>query len=163
MSSGSADRGVLGWREWVSLPGLGIAAIKAKLDTGAKTSALHAWDISLRAVDGRQWLRFRVHPAEGGDEAASVVCEAPLSDRRWVTNPSGAREHRYIISTDIQIGASRWPIELSLTNREAMEFPMIVGREAMRNRLVVDPGASFRGDANPAGAANGPAADEVDK
>ncbi len=153
--SGVTHRQMLGWREWVSLPGLGIAAIKAKLDTGARTSALHAWDLSLRKVDGRQWIRFRVHPMHG-DETASVVCEAPLSDRRWVTNSSGARERRYIISTDLRIGPSRWPIELSLTNRDAMEFPMIIGREAMRGRLAVDPAASFRAGKNLAGAVDGP-------
>ena len=90
------------------------------------------------------------------DDAASVVCEAPISDRRWVTNSSGVRERRYIISTDIRIGPSRWPIELSLANRDAMEFPMIIGREAMRGRLVVDPRASFRAGRNPTGAVDGP-------
>ena len=94
-------------------------------------------------VDGRQWIRFRVHPMQR-DKVTSVVCEAPLSDRRWVTSSSGTRERRYIISTNLQIGDSCWPIELSLTNRDAMEFHMINGREAMRNRLIVDPRASFR-------------------
>ena len=127
----------------MSLPRLGISAIKAKLDTGAKTSALHAWDITLRTVDGRQWVRFRVHPMQQ-DKVTSVVCEAPLSDQRLVTNSSGTSERRYIISTELQVGPSCWPIELSLTNREAMEYPMILGREAMRDRLIVDPRASFR-------------------
>ena len=158
MSSGVAHRQVLGWREWVSLPGLGIAAIKAKLDTGAKTSALHAWDLSFHMVDGRQWIRFRVHQVRRG-KAMSVVCEAPLSDQRWVTNSSGTRERRCIISTDLQIGPSSWPIELSLTNRDAMEYPMIIGREAMRNRLIVDPKASFRAGRNPAGAVRRPVDD----
>ena len=143
VSSGGNHKRVLGWREWVSLPSLGIVSIKAKLDTGAKTSALHAWDISPRKVDGRQWIRFRVHPMQR-DKKTSTVCEALLSDRRWVTNSSGSSERRYIIITELQIGDSRWPIELSLTNREAMGFPMIIGREAMRNRLLVDPRASFR-------------------
>ena len=154
MSSGVTQIQVLGWREWVSLPGLGIAAIKAKLDTGAKTSALHAWDLRIHVVDGRQWVRFRVHQVQGG-EVASVVCEAPLSDQRWVTNSSGARERRCIISADLRIGPSSWPIELSLTNRDAMEFPMIIGREAMRNRVIVDPRASFRAGRNLAGAVEG--------
>ena len=136
------------------MPGLGIAAIRAKLDTGAKTSALHAWDLSLRTVDGRQWIRFRVHPMQR-DEVTSVVCEAPLSDQRWVTNSSGTSELRYIISTNLQIGQSSWPIELSLTNRDAMEYPMIIGREAMRNRLIVDPMASFRAGRSLPGAVDG--------
>ena len=155
VSSGVTHRQILGWREWVSLPCLGIAAIKAKLDTGAKTSALHAWDLSLRMVDGQQWIRFRVQPMQR-DEVTSVVCEAPLSDRRWVTNSSGTRERRCIISTNLQIGPSSWPIELSLTNRDAMEFPMIIGRQAMQNRLIVDPLASFRAGSNLTGAVDGP-------
>ena len=155
MSSSINGRRILGWREWVSLPCLGISAIKAKLDTGAKTSALHALGISLRMVDGRQWVRFRVHSMQEG-KVKSAECEAPLSDRRWVTNSSGTRELRYIVSTDLQLGPSRWPIELSLTNRDAMEFPMIIGREAMRDRLIVDPRASFRAGRSPAGAFNGP-------
>ena len=158
MSSDVSHRPILGWREWVSLPCLGIASIKAKLDTGAKTSALHAWDLSLRLVDGQQWIRFRV-PSTQRDKVTSVVCEAPLSDQRWVTNSSGTSERRYIISTNLQIGPSRWPIELSLTNRDAMEFPMIIGREAMRDRLIVDPRVSFRAGRNKAGAVDGPSRD----
>ncbi len=158
MSSDGNQRRILGWREWVSLPHLGISAIRAKLDTGAKTSALHAWDVSLRTVDGRQWIRFRV-PSMREEEAASIECEAPVSDERWVTNSSGAGERRYIISTDLQIGRSSWPIELSLTNRDAMEFPMIIGREAMRNRLIVDPTASFRAGSKPKKAAASPLED----
>ena len=155
MSSDVTNRRILGWREWVSLPCLGIAAIKAKLDTGAKTSALHAWDVSPRMVDGRQWISFRVHSMQR-KKVTPVFCEAPVSDRRWVTNSSGTREHRYIISTNLQIGPSSWPIELSLTNREGLEFPMIIGREAMRDRLIVDPRASFRAGRNKKGAVNGP-------
>ena len=155
VSSGVTRRRIVGWREWVSLPYFGIFAIKAKLDTGAKTSALHAWDLRLRMVDGRQWIRFSVHSMQE-NEVTPVVCEAPLSDRRWVTNSSGTRELRYIITTNLQIGSSCWPIELSLTNREGMEFPMIVGREAMRNRLLVDPSASYRAGGNPTKAVDGP-------
>lgn len=161
MSSGATRRRILGWREWVSLPCLGIGAIKAKLDTGAKTSALHAWDISLRMVDDRQWIRFRV-PSMQRNKPTSVLCEAPLSDQRWVTNSSGAREQRYIINTKLQIGSRSWPIELSLTNREAMEYPMIIGREAMRNRLIIDPKASYRAGRHPKKAADGPLKDLYD-
>ncbi|MCY3782296.1 MAG: ATP-dependent zinc protease [Chloroflexi bacterium] len=159
MASGVKNRRVLGWREWASLPGLGIAAIKAKLDTGAKTSALHAWDLSLRMVEGRQWIRFRVHPMQR-DKVTSVVCEAPVSDQRWVMNSSGTRERRYIITTNLQIGSSRWPIELSLANRDAMGFPMIIGREAMRDRLIVDPHASYRAGRKPRQAVNGASKDQ---
>ena len=142
MSTDASKRRVLGWREWVSLPCLGIATIKAKLDTGAKTSALHAWDLSHHTVDGRPWLRFRVSSKQRNKDT-SVECEAPISDERWVTNSSGMGERRYIITTDLKIGPSSWPIELSLTDRGGMEFPMIIGREAMRERLLVDPMASY--------------------
>ena len=158
MSSDVSQRPILGWREWVSLPCLGIASIKAKLDTGAKTSALHAWDLSLRLVDGQQWIRFRV-PSTQRDKVTSVVCEAPVSDRRWVMNSSGTRERRYIITTNLQIGSGSWPIELSLANRDAMGFPMIIGREAMRDRLIVDPHASYRAGRKPKQAVNGPSRD----
>ncbi len=87
-------------------------------------------------------LRFRV-PSKERNEAVSLECEAPISDERWVTNSSGVSERRYVIRTNLKIGNSSWPIELSLANRDSMEFPMIIGREAMRDRLIVDPMASY--------------------
>ena len=150
MRSRVRRRQIMGWREWVSLPSLRIVAIRAKLDTGAKTSALHAWDINVFEVEGQKQIRFRVLPMQS-EGVTPVLCEAPLSDRRWVTSSSGTRELRYIIETTLQIGRKSWPIELSLTNREGLEFPMIIGREAMRSRLIVDPRASYRAGGRPAG------------
>lgn len=137
------DRRIVGWREWVSLPTLGIHAIKAKLDTGAKTSALHAWDQELYEVDERPWVGFWAHPLQR-DDGTVVRCEAPLTDRRWVTNPGGTRERRYVVTTMLAVGGECWEIELTLTHRDEMGFRMLVGREAMRGRLIVDPSQSFR-------------------
>jgi len=137
------DGRILGWREWVSLPDLGITAIKAKLDTGARTSALHAWNAEPVEIDGKPWVRFRTFPLEG-PAAAPVMCEAPLSDQRWVTNSGGMREWRCVISTRLSIADDSWPIELTLANRDPMGFRMLVGREAMRGRFIVDPRRSYR-------------------
>ena len=119
--SAVADRRICGWREWASLPTLGIAAIKAKLDTGAKTSALHAWNINTYEVDGCPWVSFCVHPLQR-DDVSVVLCNARLRDRRWVTNSGGTRERRYVISTSLLLGADSWLIELTLTNRDEMGF-----------------------------------------
>jgi len=141
--TGTADRQIVGWREWVSLPALGVDAVKAKLDTGATTSALHAWDEEVFEIDELPWIRFCAHPFQQDNEAV-VRCAAPLSDRRLVTNPGGTRERRHVITTMLEIGGACWPIELTLTNRDAMGFRMLLGREAMRGRLIVDPTASYR-------------------
>ena len=125
------------------MPALGIDAIKAKFDTGAKTSALHAWDQELYEVDELPWVRFNAHPFER-DDGTVVRCAAPLTDCRWVTNSGGKRERRYVITTLLGIGGDAWHIELTLTNRDEMGFRMLVGREAMRSRLIVDPTQSFR-------------------
>ena len=133
---------IVGWREWVALPALGIDAIKAKIDTGAKTSALHAWDQERYEIDELPWVRFFAHPLERDDDTV-VRCAAPLADYRWVMNSGGTRERRYVINTALGIGGETWEIELTLTNRDEMGFRMLLGREAMRGRLVVDPTQSF--------------------
>ena len=138
-----SDRRIVGWREWVALPELGLVRIKAKFDTGARTSALHAWDQVVYEVDGAQWVRFQAHPVQNND-AHVVDCAAPLADCRWVTNSGGTRERRNVIRTPISIGGETWTIEITLTNRDEMGFRMLVGRQAMRGRLIVDPMRSYR-------------------
>ena len=137
------DRVTVGWREWVSLPELGIDQIKAKVDTGARTSSLHAYNILSFSQQGRSLVRFYLHPFQRQSSPA-VLCEAPLIDERMITSSSGHRERRYVIETRLRIGQVEWPIEVTLTNRDEMGFRMLIGRQAMRRRLVVDPGSSYK-------------------
>jgi len=136
------SRTVLGWREWVALPALGIEAIKAKLDTGARTSSLHAFRIRPYLRDGIEMVEFRVHPVQRRREP-EVVCNVPVEDRRWVVSSNGQREQRIVIHTAVTFGSNEWPIEITLTDRDQMGFRMLLGREALRRRAVVDPGRSF--------------------
>lgn len=133
---------ILGWREWISLPDLGLHAIKAKIDTGAKTSALHAFNVEHYKENGIEMVRFRVHPIQM-DQELQIECTAPLKDRRVVTDSGGHKEMRYVIETDVVIESHRYSIELTLTDRDTMRFRMLLGRSAMKERVVVDPSASY--------------------
>ena len=133
---------VVGWREWLSLPGLNIDQIKAKIDTGARTSALHAFFVDPFQHDGAEWVRFGIHPLQNNKEF-SIECEAPVKDRRIVTDSGGHREERYIIETILKLGEYRWSAELTLTNRDSMRFRMLVGRTALKGRYLVNPKASY--------------------
>ncbi|MBO6574369.1 MAG: ATP-dependent zinc protease [Rhodothermales bacterium] len=132
----------VGWREYVGLPQLNLPAIRAKVDTGARTSALHAYRMEPFSREGAPWLRFWIHPLRK-HRKVHVVAEAPLVDERVVSDSGGNRTTRPFIRTDLLINGQRWPIEVSLTRRDRMLFPMLLGRTAMEERLVVDPARSF--------------------
>ena len=133
---------VIGWREWVGLPDLGVAHIKAKVDTGAKTSALHAFYVQPFEREGMPWVRFGVHPLQA--TATQVIeCEAPVKDVRRVTDSGGHAEMRPVIETTLVVQGETRLIELTLTDRENMMFRMLLGRSALKRRFVVDSGKSF--------------------
>lgn len=138
-SSKSSTKVLIGWQEWCALPKLHIPAIKAKIDTGAKTSALHASDIRPFHRHGELFVHFLVHPLQQTEKYAQV-CTAPVVDQRTVKNSGGHKELRYVISTTIALGEMTWTLEISLTNRDPMVFRMLLGRDALKGHSIVDPG-----------------------
>jgi ribosomal protein S6--L-glutamate ligase len=134
----SLNKVIFGSEEWFSFPDLGIPTIKARVDSGAKTSALHAINISPFKKNDENWVRFDINPIQKNTKTV-IHCEAPLVDKRIVKSSSGFREQRYVIQTTLDIGESQWPIEMTLTNRDSMGFRMLLGREAMSGRVLVDP------------------------
>lgn len=135
---------ISGWREWVSLPSLSIRSIKAKIDSGARSSCLHAFDIELVNRDSIEWVRFALHPIQRNDVNV-VWCEAPVHDRRFVRSSNGEVSERVVIRTLLRIFGRTWPIDLTLHNRDAMGFRMLIGREAVRARFLIDSGGSYYG------------------
>lgn len=138
---------VIGWREWVALPELGVTAIKAKVDTGARSSALHAFGLELFKRDGARWARFEIHPLQDGPQSIVEVVAEVVAER-GVRSSNGRRELRPVICTDIELMGQRWPIEITLTNRDEMGFRMLLGRQAVRRKFLVHAGRSFLGSAN---------------
>jgi hypothetical protein len=132
----------LGWREWAALPELGLSDIKAKVDTGARTSALHAFELRTFEENGRQRVEFKMHPNQR-DQQTVVVCTADIKDEREVQDSGGHREKRWVIETPVEIGGETWTIEMTLTARDDMLFRMLLGRTAIRGRAIVDPSRSY--------------------
>jgi len=134
--------GRLGWREWLALPQLGIPAIKAKIDTGARTSALHTFSLEEFSAGGIRMVRFGIHPLQKRKDI-ELFCEAPVLERRRVKDSGGHSEKRYVIRTDVVLKNELWRINITLTNRDAMIFRMLLGRTAVEKRFVIDPGRSY--------------------
>jgi hypothetical protein len=134
----------MGWREWLELPDLGIKRVKVKVDTGARSSSLHAEGIELFQSRGQTAVRFVVIPMQRS-RSRSVQCQAPLHDERYVRSSNGSRELRPVIRTRVSWGGQIWDVDLTLTSRDLMGFRMLLGREAIRRRYLVDTGRSYIG------------------
>ncbi|WP_203336499.1 ATP-dependent zinc protease family protein [Nocardioides limicola] len=135
---------VAGWREWVSLPALGVDWVKAKLDTGARTSAIHAFDLAEFERDGADWVRFSIHPWQRS-AADAVEAELPIHDRRSVRSSSGHSQERYVVLMGVRLLGTEVTAEVTLSRRDEMGFRMLIGREALRQGFLVDPRRSYLG------------------
>lgn len=136
-------KSIIGWEEWCGLPELGLPAVCAKIDTGAKTSALHAYDIEPFQKDGQEFVKFKVHPIKKNHKITRE-CTAPLVDYRFVTSSNGSREKRYVIHTSFLIGDLKFDSDMTLTTRYGMTFRMLLGKEALKEgRFLVDPAKGY--------------------
>lgn len=135
-------RMLLGWREWLSLPVLKIPAIKAKIDTGARTSALHAFRLETYRANGLDMVKFDIHPLQKRTDIV-LTCSAEIIDYRRVSDSGGHHEMRYVIKTPVSIGEAVWEIEITLTDRDTMQFRMLLGRTGLKGEALIDPEASY--------------------
>ncbi len=133
---------VIGWREWVRLPDLGVRKVKAKIDTGARSSSLHAFDVETFERGDKTFVRFKVHPLQRNSKR-TIECETEVLEFRRVKSSTGHAQKRPVILTTIEVLGDRWEIEVTLANRDAMGFRMLLGREAIRGRFLVDADKSY--------------------
>ena len=133
---------MIGWREWAGLPDFEVEGINAKIDTGAKSSAIQAFRITETVLAGVDHVEFYLHPVQRR-KIPEVFCRAPISGRRVIRSSNGQEEERYVIQTGLRLGERVWKIDLTLTNRDAMGFRLLIGRDALRRKFLVDPGASY--------------------
>ncbi len=150
MNESTHSNTLVGWREWVQLPAIGVPWIKAKIDTGAQTSSMHAYDQVVFEKDGQDWVRFSVHPWQKTDEDP-VLVECPIRDRRKVRSSSGHVQERIVVLMQIVLAGREVTAEMTLSNRDQMGFRMLIGREALRHGFVVDSSRSFVGPRAPGG------------
>jgi hypothetical protein len=145
MRRGSAEqKRVIGWREWVQLPDLGVVEMKAKVDTGADNSSLHAFNVERIERNGAEYVRFEIHPKQRSKKP-TIHCEAPLVMEKKVKNPGGRTELRPVIRTRVVVAGEELEALVNLTSRDEMGFRMLLGRRAVRSRFVIDPGRSYLG------------------
>ncbi|MGC6465501.1 MAG: ATP-dependent zinc protease [Akkermansiaceae bacterium] len=142
MSISPSNLITVGWREWVGLPDLGVWDIKAKIDSGARTSCLHTSQYEIFGKEGVEWVRFTLHPLKKNLQLETIA-EAPVRDYRIVRDSGGHEEKRPFIQTTLMVGSTVWPIEISLSNRERMKFRMLLGRTSMANRVLIDCSRSY--------------------
>ncbi len=136
------NKSLIGWREWASLPDLKIPLLKAKIDTGARSSALHTFALDTFTRDGREWAKFKLHPLQNREDI-TIEAEAPIIDQRLVTDSGGHQEYRYFIQTNLRLLNQTFAAEISLTTRDTMRFRMLIGRTALNGRFTVDPEQSY--------------------
>jgi len=129
---------LIGWQEWCSLPDLNVKYIKAKVDTGAKTSALHAFNIKEKCIKKQKYVYFDVHPIQSNDEII-ISTKAKVVDERYVMSSNGSKEKRYVILTRLEMGDTSFDIEITLTNRDSLRFRMLLGRDALTKHFIIDP------------------------
>ncbi len=142
MLSQTSNLKIIGWSEWISFPDLGIPRVKAKIDTGAKTSAIHAFDTRQYRRKGESWIDFSIHPLQRNDRVV-VAAEAPILAWRHIKSSNGSTEKRPVILVNIGLMGEYWPIEMTLTNRDDMGFRMLLGREALKGRFLVNSSKTY--------------------